>query len=147
MSLNNGKLLVSTFSSGDLKLAVDALRVQEIIRVPQRTRVYLAPESVWGVINLRGRIVTVWDLRTFLGEEPCDLTEESRIIVLKFQEDSVGLLVDSIDDVMEINRESLQPTPGNVDQGRAGFILGVFGSGDHLISLLDLHALETGTKG
>ena len=147
MTNSKENLLISTFTLGDLQLAVEALMVQEIIRVPSRTVVYLSSPEIWGVINLRGKIVTVWDLGPTLGLKSQEITEDSRIIVIKFDDESVGLLVDGINDVMEIKTSEIHPTPGNVDERQARYFQGIFGESERLISVLDLKLLEKHMKG
>ncbi len=147
MTNSKENLLISTFTLGDLQLAVEALMVQEIIRVPSRTVVYLSSPEIWGVINLRGKIVTVWDLGPTLGLKSQEITEDSRIIVIKFDDESVGLLVDGINDVMEIKTSEIHPTPGNVDERQARYFQGIFGESERLISVLDLNLLEKHMKG
>lgn len=139
--------LISTFTLGDLNLGVDALQVQEIIKVPNRTKVFLAPEHVWGVINLRGRIVTVWDLRVLMGLPAWEVGEETRIIVVQLLDEPVGFLVDTIRDVTPLDSSALRPVPGNVDPSQGRYLYGIAGEGEEIIGLLDLSSLEKELQG
>jgi purine-binding chemotaxis protein CheW len=129
-------LLVSFWVCGSL-FALDAGVVQEVIRVAAPTRLFRAPEDVVGVINLRGRIVTVLDLANRLGLGRHTPGPENRVFILENRREHVGLLVDRVADVVEVARTALKPSPANVAGEQGRFFNGVFHSGEHLITLLD----------
>jgi len=119
---NNMKQFV-TFQIGDHLLGIDILRVREINRVLDITPVQHAQPYMRGLINLRGQIVTIFDLGVRLGLGPRKLTERSHNIILK--PDTVGLLADSIGDVVETREEDIEPPPANAGEIEGKFIEGV----------------------
>ena len=143
----NGSFLVSTFHIGETLLGIDTLRVQEIIRVSDVTKVHHAPEYVQGVINLRGKIVTVLDLSRKLNLSPAEIRDESRVIIVDHDDEYVGLLVDSISDVIVAERERMVPSPANVDGAQEKFFQGVYHGDQGLIAVLDVEeVLSIGDK-
>ncbi|MFQ5882410.1 MAG: chemotaxis protein CheW [Candidatus Methylomirabilales bacterium] len=131
-------LQVVGFQVGKEYFGVDITSVQEIVRVPEITRV---PEAAWcmeGVINLRGRIVPVIDLKKRLRLGEASKTRESRILVADVDKRLVGLLVDSASEVLRIPAEAVEPTPETVSGVGIEYIRGVGKVGDRLIILLDL---------
>ncbi len=143
----NGSFLVSTFHVRGTLLGIDTLRVQEIIRVSDVTRVHHAPEYVQGVINLRGKIVTVLDLSRKLDFSPAEVGDESRVIIVDHEDEYVGLLVDSISDVIVAERERVIPSPANVEGGQKKFFQGVYQGDQGLIAVLDVEeVLSVGDK-
>jgi purine-binding chemotaxis protein CheW len=144
---NDGSFLASTFYLGDTVLGVDTLRVQEIIKVPDITSVHHAPKYVLGVINLRGRIVTVLDLKTKLSFEDGPITEDSRIIIVDSDDEYVGLLVDAISDVIVADNDNTMPAPANIEEGREKYFRGVYHADQGLIAILDVEkVLSTDDK-
>jgi purine-binding chemotaxis protein CheW len=143
----NGSFLVSTFHVGETLLGIDTLRVQEIIRVSDMTRVHHAPEYVQGVINLRGKIVTVLDLSRKLDFSTAEIGDESRVIIVDREDEYVGLLVDSISDVIVAERERMIPSPPNVEGTQEKFFQGVYQGDQGLIAVLDVEeVLSVGDK-
>ncbi len=112
-----------TFQIGDHLLGIDILRVREINRVLDITPVQHSQPYMRGLINLRGQIVTIFDLGVRLGLGPRKLTERSHNIILK--PDTVGLLADSIGDVVETREEDIEPPPANAGEIEGKFIEGV----------------------
>jgi purine-binding chemotaxis protein CheW len=144
---SDGSFLASTFYLGDTIFGVDTLRVQEIIKVPDMTSVHHAPEYVLGVINLRGRIVTVLDLKSKLGFAAGPIGGESRIIIVDSEDEYVGLLVDTIADVIVADNDNTMPAPANIDESRERFFRGVYHADQGLIAILDVEkVLSTGDK-
>jgi purine-binding chemotaxis protein CheW len=143
----SGSFLVSTFHVGDTLLGIDTLRVQEIIRVSDVTSVHHAPEYVQGVINLRGKIVTVLDLSRKLDFPPAKIGDGSRVIIVDDEDEYVGLLVDSISDVIVAERERVIPSPANVEGAQKRFFQGVYQGDQGLIAVLDAEeVLSLGEK-
>jgi len=133
--------LLAVFSFDDALFAVDALRVQEIIRVGPITNVHRAPRHVLGIINLRGRIVTVMDPACRMGLEPQERTPQSRILIVDWQDEQVGLLVSHIHDMVNLGKDALSQPPSNLKKNLGGFLAGVAQIRDHMVSVLDLGPL------
>jgi len=106
--------LVASFHIGDMLFGIDALRVEEAIKVVDITAVPHAPEHIPGVINLRGRIVTVVNLAKKLGMPESPISESSRFIIISWHDEYIGFLVDSVSDVVAVDALSVQPPPSNV---------------------------------
>ncbi len=123
------------------EFAVDILSVQEIIRMVDITRVPKAPPFVEGVINLRGRIIPVLDLRRRLGIAEGERTAQSRIVVVTVRGRVVGLVVDSVSEVLRIPKSAMEPAPSLGSSIGAEFIQGVGRLDDRLLTLLDLKRL------
>jgi len=134
-------LLVSTFHLGDTMFGIDTLRVQEAIKIPDITMVPRAQKSILGVINLRGRIVTIIDLNSKLGLELSLLTADSRLIIVSWEDEQIGFLVDRIDDVIPIERRDISPPPSNVKGMQGQFFEGVHRSEKGLLVVLNIDAV------
>jgi len=131
-------LQVVGFQAGKEYFGVAITAVQEIVRVPEVTRV---PEAAWcveGVINLRGRIVPVIDLKKRLRLGEASKTRQSRILVTNIEKQLVGLLVDAASEVLRIPAEAIEPPPEMLSGVGLEYIRGVGKVGDRLIILLEL---------
>ncbi|HUI29740.1 MAG TPA: chemotaxis protein CheW [Candidatus Acidoferrales bacterium] len=120
------------------EFGVDILRVQEIIRTVEITRVPKSPVFVEGVINLRGKIVPVIDLRTRFGIEKKTHDNETRIIVVELPDKVVGFLVDMVKEVIRVEKSVIEPPPELTTNINANYITGVAKLQDRLLILLDL---------
>jgi purine-binding chemotaxis protein CheW len=129
--------LLATFYVKDALCALDASRVQEVIRVDAVTPVRHAPQEVAGVMNLRGRIVTLLDLAMILGIGKSDLSRESRVFIVEDRNEFLGLVVDKVSEVIEVQRSALGPLPLNVPAGQARYFQNVCRTGGHVISILN----------
>ena len=134
-------VLLATFQLHDALCALDAAAVQEVIRLGPLTPVRHAPESVAGIVNLRGKIVTVIDLGLRLGLPAALGGPESRIFIMEDGNEFIGLLVDRVDEVVEADPEQLQPPPSNISDGRGRFLKGVCRAGNRVVTLLDATAV------
>jgi purine-binding chemotaxis protein CheW len=130
------ELQLATFHLGDLRLGVDLLEIQEINRQRDLTLVPHTSRHVRGVINLRGEVVTVLDLRSILGLGEIELSRETRNIVLHSGDEPVGLLVDRLSDVVTVSVAELQPPPANISGMEARFMLGVHQQEGELLVVL-----------
>ncbi|MEW6542431.1 MAG: chemotaxis protein CheW [Nitrospirota bacterium] len=128
---------------GREEFAVDILSVQEINRMVEITKVPKAPSFVEGVINLRGRIIPVLDLRRRLGIPEAGRTAQSRIVVVNVGGRVIGLVVDAVSEVLRIPRSTIEPPPSTGASAGAEFIQGVGKINDRLLTLLDLKRLLT----
>lgn len=118
-------LQFSTFYVGDLLLGVDIRLVQEINRQLDVTSVPGAPKHVRGVINLRGEVATVIDLRTVLGLPTAEDTRHTRNLIVHSQDEAIGLCVDRISDILTVRPDQISDPPSNVDGVDGRFFLGV----------------------
>ena len=120
---------------------VSILQVQEIKRMTDITRVPHTPDYLKGVINLRGSILPVIDLKKRLSLHAGDYTDDTRIIIVKVEEISVGIIVDAVSEVMTLDDGSIEPPQTVVGGVSAAYIEGVGKLGDRLIILLNLEAV------
>jgi purine-binding chemotaxis protein CheW len=137
-----------TFKLADEEYGLEILRVIEIIGVMDITHVPRTKEFVRGVINLRGKVIPVADLRMLFGMERIEPTDQTVIIVVQFAKQdnaiTMGILVDQVMEVLEIPTDQIEPPP---DFGRGAvdteFILGVGKSAERVIFLLDIGRILT----
>ena len=130
-------LQFATFFVDDLYFGIDVLQVQEVLRYQEMTRVPLAPEIIEGLINLRGQIVTAVDMRRRLNLKPRADGRTPMNTVIRTEEGAVSLLVDEIGDVVEVDPESFEPPPDNVDPGARELLEGVYKLKDRLLLILN----------
>jgi purine-binding chemotaxis protein CheW len=125
------------------EFGVEILRVQEIIRLVEITRVPHAPVFVEGVINLRGKIVPVIDLRKRFRLSRRDADKDTRIIVVELEDRVVGFMVDSVREVIRVDRTVIEPPPDLAIGIDAHYITGVAKLEDRLLIILDLDEVLT----
>ncbi|NWG76320.1 MAG: chemotaxis protein CheW [Rubrivivax sp.] len=136
-----------TFRLGDEEYGIDILRVQEIRSYEAPTRIANAPPFIKGVVNLRGVIVPIVDLRLKLGCASAEVNQFTVVIVLNVRGRVVGAVVDSVSDVLELGAEQIRPAPQLASHVDAGFITGI-GSvaseqGERMLILMDIEGLMT----
>ncbi len=112
--------------------------VREIVRVPSITAVPNAREYVEGVINLRGKIISVVDLRKRFGEIKVENNKKNRIVVVEFEGRTVGLVVNSASEVLKLSASEIAPPSSVFIDGEVDYVTGVATLGERLIVLLDL---------
>ena len=129
---------LATFFLGREEYGVDVRLVQEIIRVSEITPVPRAPEFIKGVINLRGRIIPVVDLKRKLALGEVEVARQSRIVVVKIKERLIGLLVDGASQVLKVPVSTIEAAPDEVTEIDATAVRGVAKLPGRLIILMDL---------
>lgn len=132
-----GSVELATFYVGEALCGMDILKVQEINKLMEMTKVPQAPSYVMGILNLRGQIVTIIDLGKKLGLTDVDVTESSRNIIVNSDNEYIGLLVSRIGDVVEAEWEKVERPPANIGGVQGVFFKGVFKLKDRLIGILD----------
>lgn len=135
-----------TFRAGGLFFGVDVLKVQEIIRYQSMTPVPLAPTAVKGLINLRGQIIAALDLRSVLKMEPEKNDEKPMNVVVRAGDETVSLLVDSIGDVIEVDKDEYEPTPETIAPHVRNILHGVFKLKEELLLVLNGKACVEGRE-
>jgi purine-binding chemotaxis protein CheW len=130
-------VLLATFFVGNALCALDAAGVQEVIRVESVTLVRHAPEEVTGVINLRGKIVTLLDLGMILGFGKTVVTRESRVFIIEDRAEFLGVLVDRVGEVIEVEPGQEHSLPVNIPAAQARFFQGICRTGSQVIALLN----------
>lgn len=134
-------LQLVTFNISEEEFGVDILKVQEIIRTMEITKVPRAPEFVEGVINLRGKVIPILDLRRRFGMQARPHDKQTRIIVIELGAMIVGFVVDGVSEVLRISASTVEPPPAVVSGLESEYISGVGKLEDRLLILLDLNKL------
>ena len=135
---NGGEFL--TFRLGAEEYGIDILRVQEIRSYEAPTRIANAPAFIKGVVNLRGVIVPIVDLRVKLGCDTVEYNEFTVVIVLNVAGRVVGAVVDSVSDVLELAQDAVKPAPELASSVDTSFITGIGNVGDRMLILMDIEA-------
>jgi len=139
-------LQLVTFRLGNEEFSIDILRVEEIIRDMDLTRVPKTPDFVEGVINLRGRVIPVLDLRKRFGLPAEEKTNETRIIVVDVDNKTVGFKVDAVSEVLRLPADTVEPPPPIVTGIESDYIKGVGKLEGRLLILLDIAKILTRTE-
>lgn len=143
----NHKLLqLVSFKLGDEEFGIDILKVQEIIRLINITKVPNSPEFVEGVINLRGRVIPIIDLRIKLGMEKKESSNLTRIIVVEINHTTIGFIVDEVSEVLRISTSITEAPPAIVSSVNSDFITSVGKLENRLIILLNLEKILTNNE-
>lgn len=142
------ELHLVTFRVGAELFGVPISAVQEIVRVPAIARIPQSPSFVEGVINLRGRIITVVDMRKRLGKPPLVAEDggrdrQSRILVVEAESRLVGVIVDQVTEVLRLSSESVESAPPMVAGLENQYIKGVGKLAEDLLILIDLEKILT----
>jgi len=135
----------ATFRLGNEIYGVDVMRVQEVLRYTDITPVPGSQDYVLGIINLRGNVVTVLSTRERFGLPTTDVTDNTRIVIIEAAAQVVGLLVDSVADVVYLKQSSIENTPNVGNEETAKYIHGVCNKDDELLILLELESIILST--
>ncbi len=130
-----------TFRIGEEEFGVDILAVQEIIRMMQITMVPRAPEFIEGVINLRGKVIPVINMRTRFNKPALDQDSNTRIVVMELENKIVGFLVDGVSEVLRIPESTVEDPPPVVAGIGSEYIRGIGKLDNRLLILLNLDNL------
>lgn len=122
---------------------IDILRVKEIKEMMRITRVPKAAHFVRGVINLRGEVIPVIDLRKRFDLKDGEENSDTRIIIVSVDDITVGLIVDTSSEVIDISSEAIEEAPGGVGNVEQGYIYGIGKVGERIIILLDIVKIIT----
>ncbi len=150
---------IATFQLDDNLLGVDILLVKEVYRHMSISPIPDAPPQLKGLMNLRGRVVTVIDLKVCLNRPSTEQVDDSRLLIFKTEEeilgyrhragldgvelgeDIVGFLIDRMDEVVTVETDEILPPPPNLTDIEEDLIQGVIKQGEHLLILLDVTAV------
>src|SRR5579862_8281714 len=135
------ELHIVGFKVGRETYGVPITSLHEIVRVPEITAVPDAPDYLEGVINLRGKIVSVMDLRKRFGEKHADLKRQNRILVVEHAGRLAGLIVDSASEVLKIPADAVEAPPAVFQEGGLNCVTGLGKVAGRLVVLLDMSKL------
>jgi purine-binding chemotaxis protein CheW len=130
-----------TFQLESETYGINVMQVQEILRYSEIAAVPGAPDYVLGIINLRGNVVTVIDTRSRFGLMPADITDNSRIVIIEAEKQVIGILVDSVAEVVYLKKSEMEVAPHVGTEESSQFIQGVTNRDDGLLILVDLNKL------
>ena len=130
-----------TFCLEDIIYGIDINKVLGINILQDLTPVALAPAYIKGLLNLRGQIISIIDLRIKLGLQPARITGQSRVIIVNSNGENIGLLVDAIYDVIIAETNHIEKTPPNLDKVQGRFFKGVVKSEDRLVGIIQVDAV------
>jgi purine-binding chemotaxis protein CheW len=141
----SARLQLVSFRLGGEEYGLEILKVQEIIRMQNMTRVPNAPAFIEGVINLRGKVIPVVGLRKRFGLDSREVDKETRIIVIEVKGDVMGFEVDSVSEVLRIPADTMEPPP-RLSKHNNEYISGVAKLENRLLLFLDVSRLLTDTE-
>ncbi|MDH5564157.1 MAG: chemotaxis protein CheW [Nitrospirota bacterium] len=132
-----------TFNLAEEYYGVDILKVQEIKGYTNVTKIPNTPDYLKGVLNLRGTIVPIVDLRMKFGMGVTEPTSFTVVVVVNVRNRVMGFLVDAVSDVLDLNAKDIQPPPQLGNTVDISFVAGIGNSSDHLVTLLDIDRVLT----
>ena len=132
-----------TFTLENEVYGINVMQVQEVLRYTEIAPVPGAPEYVLGIINLRGNVVTVVDTRKRFGLNTVDVTEQTRIVIIETKKQVIGMLVDSVAEVVYLKSSEIETAPNVGNEETSKFLQGVCNRDDQLLILIDLDKLLT----
>ncbi len=132
---------LAIFTVGELNCAVDSTIVKAINKYLEITPVPGAPDCVRGILNLRGQILTVVDLRRRFGLGTEELRQAMRIVVITSRDENIGLLVDGVSDVVIADPDLLEPPPSNIGEVEGKFFTSILKTEQDLIAILDVEEI------
>lgn len=130
-----------TFKLAGEKYGINVMQVQEVLRYSEIAPVPGAPDYVLGIINLRGKVVTVVDIRARFVLPSAEVTDNSRIVVIEAEDHVIGILVDSVAEVVYLRQSEMETAPSVGNDESAKFIQGVCHKNDELLILIELDKL------
>lgn len=136
-----------TFALGDQEYGIDLLRVQEIKGFTAITPIPRTPPHIKGVINLRGVVVPVMDLRLKFGMDPIEYNKFTVIVLVTFADKVLGIVVDAVQDVLTLAGEQIQPPPDLGERCDSRYLRGLAAVGEKLVAMLDIDTLFAGDIG
>ena len=128
----------STYYVGGAVCGIDILNIQEINKHFEITQVPQSTEYIKGILNLRGRIVTIIDLGKKLGLAPVVPSKDNRNIIVNSEDEHIGLLVDAISDVVITQKENIEAAPSNIGGVKGKYFQGVLKTKNQLIGILNI---------
>ncbi len=129
---------ICSFFLGDALCGIEINSVQEISKDMEMSEVPLSPKYVLGIKNLRGGIVSVIDLGEKFGLQPSKIDDDSRIIIVNWKDEYIGLLVDKISNILQADRNYMEAPPSNVKGMQGKYFKGVINTDSGLIALMNI---------
>jgi purine-binding chemotaxis protein CheW len=143
---NNKLEQMVTFNLGQEEFGVNILQVQEIDRPAEITEVPQVDRCIEGVINLRGKVIPIINLRTKFGMPPKEYDNHTRIIVVNIKDDTVGMIVDSVSEVLRVPPDSLEEAPRLITGVSTNYIKAIARLDNRMLIYLNLESIVTTGK-
>ena len=141
-NLGGDTLQFLTFAVEGSEYGVDIMRVMEIRGWSETTRIPNSPDHMRGVINLRGLVIPIFDLRTRFGQGVTEATEKHVVIVIKVGERTIGILVDAVSDILTVGEHEVKSAPSSADTGiDDAYVNGLISVDEKMVVLLDVDYL------
>jgi len=137
------ELQLVVFDLADETYGVDIGSVREIIRIQEITKVPRTPDYVEGVINLRGKVIPVIDLRKKFGFKKAEVSKDTRIVVVDIGGNDIGVVVDAVTEVLRLSSDAVEPPSGVITTTDSDYLLGIAKLESRLVILLDLQKALT----
>lgn len=134
--MDTKKIEYLTFNINKTIFGMDILDIQEATKVSNITTTPKASDFVEGIINLRGNIVTIVNTGVKLGLKPVERQKENHVLIIKADDEHVGLMIDGISTVIQSNTSDIEPAPSNMNEVQMDFFDGVLKTKDQLIGIL-----------
>jgi purine-binding chemotaxis protein CheW len=132
-----------TFHMDNETYGINVTQVREVLRITEIAPVPGAPDYVLGIINLRGNVVTVMDTRKRFNLPPTETTDSTRIVIIEVDSQEVGVMVDSVAEVVDIRQSAIESAPNVGSDDSSRYIQGVTSLEGNLLILIDLNKLLT----
>ncbi|MCP5464144.1 MAG: chemotaxis protein CheW [Deltaproteobacteria bacterium] len=132
---------IVTFKLGAEEYGVDIMKVQEIILMGEITKVPEVPGFIEGVINLRGNVIPIIDLRKRFQLSECSLTDETRVVVVNVENKTMGIIVDAVSEVLRIASDEIDPAPATIVGLGKEYLKGLVKLESRLLILLDINRI------
>lgn len=140
-SNSKGALQLVSFQIGDEEYVIEITKIQEIILTNGITRVPQMPDHVKGVINLRGHVIPILSMQEQFGLDDSKPTENARIIVINACGETIGLIVDAVNEVLRVSEEMLSPPPSTVAALGTNYLTGLVKLNSRLLIMLNIEML------
>ena len=141
MVASSSKAELLAFSLVGEEYAIDILEIQEIIKLPEITSLPRIKDFVLGIVSLRGTIVPIVDLRKLMGLGDTEYSRATRVLVIRSDDEPIGIVVDSVTSVLRIEKDAIEPKPRTMQRGSSEFFKGVGRIDGRLLILLDAEAV------
>ena len=134
------------FGLGKEEYGVEITQVQEIVRLQEITKIPNTPEFVEGVVNLRGKVIPLIDMKKRFALLQTERTGDNRIIVINVKENTIGVIVDYVSEVLRISDDRIEPPPAVVKSIGKEYLKGIGKINDRLLILLDLDKILSSSE-
>ena len=142
MVASTSKAELLAFTLVGEEYAIDILEIQEIIKLPEITSLPRIKDFVLGIVSLRGTIVPIVDLRKMMGLGDTEYSRATRVLVIRSEDEPIGIVVDGVTSVLRIEREAIEPKPRTMQRGSSEFFKGVGRVDGRLLIILDAEAVS-----